>query len=453
MSLKILWKKVDNFLQVQFVKTENIVILFSVFGLTVILLFYLINIGLYKDKAVYDSIGLRITMSVMHACLALKNYWPKSIRRWLPLCWYLSLLFALPYFFTLMMLKNHMAAPWILNWLAKVILMIIITDWILYAVLLTIGMSLAWLVFSLTSPIGFVFNPGTLTAVDIINTFVTSIVIGLIFSRRKTIYQDTTLAAEKARTDSMRLVSASIAHELRTPLQSIKLLAKGLKSYLPKLTETYNIAKQHKLDIPAVSKQHIDVITRGANTISLQVDHSMLVIDMLLGNLSFKNIERANFQVCSIAKCIDDALNVYPFSRNERELITWDPEIDFVFSGSANLVIQVLFNLIKNALYIIKATGRGNIKIQLQRGETFNKLFFEDTAKGIQPESLSHIFDKFFTKDTAHGAGIGLAFCKMSMKKHGGDITCLSEYGKYTRFILAFPVLDLATDWEQNAMS
>jgi len=53
---------------------------------------------------------------------------------------------------------------------------------------------------------------------------------------------------------------------------------------------------------------------------------------------------------------------------------------------------------------------------------------------------LPKIFTHFSTTRKG-GSGMGLAFCKMVMQEYGGDITCESELGKYTRFILTFPAV------------
>jgi PAS domain S-box-containing protein len=248
------------------------------------------------------------------------------------------------------------------------------------------------------------------------------------------------LASARERIESMRLISASIAHELRTPLHSIRLFFEGVKACLPKLTDAYGLAKENKLDVPLIGRAHLNTLKAGVDGVKQQVDHATLVIDMLLTNLSFKKIDKHQFKPCSIVACIDDALSTYPFADEEKKCVHWNNDVDFEFQGSGILIVQILFNLFKNALYSIAAAHRGEITLWVEKGEKYNKLYVEDTARGIEKAALAHIFDKFFTKDTNHGTGIGLAFCKMCMQEHGGDIRCESEYGKYARFILAFPV-------------
>jgi len=110
----------------------------------------------------------------------------------------------------------------------------------------------------------------------------------------------------------------------------------------------------------------------------------------------------------------------------------------FRFHGSDALLTQVLFNLLKNALYAIKRVERGEIEIHLEQGEKENRLRFRDTATGISPAHMSHLFDRFYTTDQS-GTGLGLYFCRLAMEAMDGRIECRSEYGRYTEFTLHFP--------------
>ena len=141
-------------------------------------------------------------------------------------------------------------------------------------------------------------------------------------------------------------------------------------------------------------------------------------------------------QRVSILKCVQLALQEYPLSPEEKKLIVLEIHTDFEFYGSEIVMKHILFNLLKNALYQIKSVGKGSIKIWTDP----NVLYFEDTASGIPKKHLQHIFDQFFTR-TAFGSGIGLAFCKMVMRKIGGEITCDSVLGEFTRFTLSFPII------------
>jgi signal transduction histidine kinase len=147
-----------------------------------------------------------------------------------------------------------------------------------------------------------------------------------------------------------------------------------------------------------------------------------------------------NFKHYSIAKNIEEILDQYPFKKGERELIKLDLEQDFVYKGGFILTSHILFNLIKNALRAIENAGKGTITIKLKSEKNYNKLVFADTATGVDKNFLSKMFTLFESQKTAQGGtGVGLAFCKTIMNSYGGDISCDSVEGEYTKFTLTFP--------------
>jgi two-component system, CAI-1 autoinducer sensor kinase/phosphatase CqsS len=114
---------------------------------------------------------------------------------------------------------------------------------------------------------------------------------------------------------------------------------------------------------------------------------------------------------------------------------------DFEFHGSNSLLVYVLFNLLKNSLYALKAAGKGSISIAVASGDARNTLTFSDTGCGIPATTLPKIFDAFFTTKKSAGAGIGLAFCRRVIRSFGGQMRCESIEGEWTRFSMEFPAL------------
>ncbi len=100
----------------------------------------------------------------------------------------------------------------------------------------------------------------------------------------------------------------------------------------------------------------------------------------------------------------------------------------------------MLFNLLKNSLYYIKAAGKGRIFIRTEADtkKSMNTLIFKDTGKGIAKEILPNIFEPFFSR-RHHGTGVGLAFCARVMEAHHGTIHCDSVEGEYVTFEMRFP--------------
>lgn len=145
------------------------------------------------------------------------------------------------------------------------------------------------------------------------------------------------------------------------------------------------------------------------------------------------------FKHYSIAKNIEEVLEQYPFKAGERELITVAPG-DFKYIGNPVLTNHIFYNLIRNSLRAIQNSSKGSITVKFKSGVKFNELLFIDTASGIAKEFLPKIFELFESQMIAHGGtGVGLAFCKLTMKSYGGDINCESTEGEYTEFTLKFP--------------
>ena len=170
------------------------------------------------------------------------------------------------------------------------------------------------------------------------------------------------------------------------------------------------------------------------------VDQANHVIDLLLANLNDQQTDRDSFKRFSISDVVEKSLQQYPFRRTERERVALVLTNDFDIYAEQSLLIYVLFNLLKNALYSIESAGHGDITIKTEFGKTINKLIFEDTGLGIEREILPLIFGGFFTT-RSNGTGAGLAFCRRTMRSFGGEISATSELGVYTRFTLEFPIL------------
>ena len=140
-------------------------------------------------------------------------------------------------------------------------------------------------------------------------------------------------------------------------------------------------------------------------------------------------------------------MNDYPLSKEEKELITFHPIGKCKALAATNIVIHVLHNLLKNALYAIQAANKGAITISVESTKNGDvAIQFRDTAKGIPREVREHIFDPFYTtKDTKTSIGLGLYFCKMALEKMNASITCESEEGEYALFIIELKGLSSET--------
>ncbi|HEX7641399.1 MAG TPA: ATP-binding protein [Burkholderiaceae bacterium] len=236
-------------------------------------------------------------------------------------------------------------------------------------------------------------------------------------------------------------LAASVAHEMRSPLVAMKLLCDELAESLPTLIEAHKDRAQREENDPASLEKSHERIAAIPHKIVFALRQSTATIDKFLAVT--RGVDTSLFARYSIERTVNNALHEYPFAGNERDLFQFGPGENFDYFGSNELLVFVLFNLIKNAQWAIKAARKGEVRITTYTKGKSNVLQFADTALGIDADTLPYIFDEFFsTKHSSGGTGVGLSFCSQVMKAFGGSISCESEKGSYTRFLLEFPVLN-----------
>jgi len=157
---------------------------------------------------------------------------------------------------------------------------------------------------------------------------------------------------------------------------------------------------------------------------------------MALASVTLERVDRRSFAPHGLAACVEAALARYPFQPGERERVHLAPmPAGWRFVGSDTLLVYVLFNLLKNGLYAVRAQGEGGIEISGAAEGGFYLLRCRDTGSGIPADVLPRIFDPFFsTKAHGSGNGLGLAFCRRVAEAFGGRIDCESVPGVHTTF-------------------
>lgn len=402
---------------------------YGIFGTINYPLSYLIWRFLFSNG--YESLSLRLVATFLCLPLVLHNFWRPKWRYWLPIYWHLTLLYCIPFFGIFMLFKNQLSFEWLMNIaLGLLALMLVVElDWASFVVLYLIGAFLGWLFYLIVdgSPIN--MNWAHLPFALYMYGFI--LIIAGVFARNK----------EKLQTEKLKgalTTAANIAHELRTPLRTIESSSSGIQTVLPALLTGYQLAKKADLPLPYVVPLQVELLPRLLTGIQQETQYAFSFIDMLLVKMQHPDKDDKRWELYSIADNVAEALARYPFSQHDQELITWDPTNDFVVYGNRLLTMHVLFNLLKNSLYHIKAAQKGKISIWLEEGSAVNKLHFEDTGSGIPKKIQPLIFNHFFTKSPG-GTGVGLSFCKSVMTSLKGKISCHSKEGEYAEFILEFP--------------
>ncbi|MCB1734565.1 MAG: HAMP domain-containing histidine kinase [Gammaproteobacteria bacterium] len=376
----------------------------------------------------YENGYLRMIGALMALPFVVVRYWPKVLRRWMPLFWYIVLLYVLPFFFTFMALKNGMNQVWAMSSLVALFMLILVVDWLNLIVLSALGAGLATLAYVWDTP-----QPHLPAEVlEFMLIYVFAVVAGVAFN-----FSEEIVSEEKRK--AMLTVSANVAHELRTPLLSIRSAGEGLNRYLPRLIAAYRQARDANLPVEPIRPRFLDDMEEVVRRMINEVEFSNTMIDMLLANASEPRTDQRMAQILSMRDCIKLAMERYPFNpASQRDRVRIHGMRDFYFLGVQTLVVHVIFNLMKNAFAAIDRKGSGHIDIVLRPGERWNSLIFRDTGSGISPQHIPFLF-RSFASFGATGTGLGLAFCKRVIESVGGEIAVRSDYGEYTEFSVSLP--------------
>jgi signal transduction histidine kinase len=243
---------------------------------------------------------------------------------------------------------------------------------------------------------------------------------------RKTAEDQLISAKEKAE-EGNRLKTAflhNISHEIRTPLNAIV----GFTALLDNNELTAEAKKQYIDTIYQSSNQLLSIITdivdiSNVVTGQTRVHPGVVNINTIIRNLYDQYSIRAARQKLSIR---------YTLSL---------PEDKALFQTDRTKVIQILSNLLDNAL---KFTKRGKIDIGYQVKDNIVEFMVSDTGIGISNDKQSRIFDRFYQIESSSarkygGTGLGLSICKAYAELLGGSIRVESELDTGTTFYLTLP--------------
>src|SRR5207237_1016038 len=116
--------------------------------------------------------------------------------------------------------------------------------------------------------------------------------------------------------------------------------------------------------------------------------------------------------------------------------------------GEQGLLRQLVTNLCENA---IKFTAAGGVRVAARRDAGRARVEISDTGPGIPPDSLPHVFERFYRADPARsrsveGTGLGLAVVRNIVRIHNGSISVTSGEGKGTTFVVEIPLIEPAKD-------
>lgn len=214
---------------------------------------------------------------------------------------------------------------------------------------------------------------------------------------------------------------SDVSHELRTPLTNQTI-------YLDLLKNTEDSTRKHK---------YLDILERETSRLT----------DLIEDLLMISRLEADRVQIKLEAVDLNTLLQDLVYDRlslaQKRHLeLNFQPEADLPpLLTDPRLLVQVISNLLTNALNYTPAEGTINLQTSLRKTETtcWQTITIEDSGYGIQPEEIQRIFERFFRGSAsklsdAPGTGLGLAISKEIMERMGGKITLTSEPAQGSSF-------------------
>ena len=166
------------------------------------------------------------------------------------------------------------------------------------------------------------------------------------------------------------------------------------------------------------------------------------VTDLVMDMLSFSKDRMLELQPLDLNKFLDDVIIMVSKGLEEKEIVVkTDLHYNVIkINANSNSLNRCIMNLISNATDAI-GNGGGIISVQSRISEqsSFAEIIIKDTGPGIPPESLTKIFEIFYSTKGSEGTGIGLSLTKKIVEEHNGSISVDSELGKGTSFTIQLP--------------
>jgi len=230
------------------------------------------------------------------------------------------------------------------------------------------------------------------------------------------------LAASLARVEALRQnMVTDIAHELRTPLSSIR-------GYLEAIQD--GVVKPNRATLDTIHRELMQLtrLVDDLQELSLAEAHQL-------------QLHRERVDVGELVA--SEVQAVLPQATAQQVELSMDAtdEPRWVWLDGGR-VRQVLGNILRNALAHTPAGGRIGVSVGSADGHV--QIAVADSGPGIAPNDVAHVFERFYRADKARsrragGTGLGLTIARELVRAHGGEISVQSELGKGSRFLIRLP--------------
>src|SRR3954451_18255550 len=226
---------------------------------------------------------------------------------------------------------------------------------------------------------------------------------------------------ESERFKALTLLAAGVAHEIGNPLNSLHIHLQLMERKVRKLDGAVKEELQEAIAISQAEITRLDSI----------VTQFLQAIRPSKPQLHPENVN----------SIVEEAVRFFAPEIEDRDIVV-EQELRSdipMLELDRDQMKQVFYNVIKNSFEAIKR--RGILRIRTDMDATHVNISFTDTGGGMSAESLSHVFEPYFTTKSA-GTGLGLLIVRRIVREHGGELAIETTEGKGLTLTIRLPYLD-----------
>jgi signal transduction histidine kinase len=226
---------------------------------------------------------------------------------------------------------------------------------------------------------------------------------------------------ESERFNALTLLAAGVAHEIGNPLNSLHIHLQLMERKVRRLDGK---VKEELQEAIAISRAEITRL----DSIVTQFLHAIRPSKPVLHPENVNSI-------------VEEALRFFAPEIEDRDIVVeaeLRPDLPLL-ELDRDQMKQAFYNVIKNSFEAMKR--RGILRIRTDVDATHVNIAFTDTGGGMSAESLSRVFEPYFTTKSS-GSGLGLLIVRRIVREHGGEMAIESNEGKGLTLTIRLPYLD-----------
>ena len=223
---------------------------------------------------------------------------------------------------------------------------------------------------------------------------------------------------ESERLNALTLLAAGVAHELGNPLNSLNIHLQLMERQARKLKGKERDELQHSIEICRGEINRLDsIVTQFLRAI---------------------RPSRPQLHPENVNTIVEEAVRFFSAEIEARDIVV-ETELRSdlpLLQLDRGQMKQAFYNVIKNSFEAMKR--RGILRIRTDMDESHVRVSFIDTGGGMSAETLSHVFEPYYTTKE-RGTGLGLLIVRRIVREHGGELAIESTEGKGLALTIRLP--------------